>query len=193
MNLGCKLNTKKIVKLLRHLKELAFEKNLKNDFEIVKRERRMLNLDEVNTVGILYHFSDEETNKIINEFVSVLKSNHRKVTVIGHFNERTLPQYYIQTLDWNILTPKKVNWFNKPAASFVKSFCDQEFDLLIDLTMEDFQPIIYTGALSRAHFKTGRYTERNAKYYDLMINTEQVQSLPEFIQHFKHYISKVNR
>ena len=181
------------MKLIKQLKELAFEKNLKNDFALVQRVRRIFNADEVITVGILYHFSDEETDKMINEFVSELRKNKRKVTVIGHFSERTLPQYYTQTLNWDILIPKKVNWFHKPVASFVKSFCDQEFDLLIDLTMEDFQPIIYTGALSRAHFKTGRYTERNAKYYDLMINTEQVQTLLEFIQHVKHYISKVNR
>lgn len=183
----------KIVKLLNHFKELAFEKHLKKDFAVIKRERKKFNVDEVISVGILYHLSDEETDNMINEYVSELRDNNRKVTVIGHYSEKTLPQYYTKKSDWNILIPKKVNWFNKPVASFVKSFCDQEFDLLIDLTMEDFQPIIYAGALSKAHFKTGRYTERNAKYYDLMINTEQVQTLPEFIQHVKHYISKVNR
>jgi hypothetical protein len=91
------------------------------------------------------------------------------------------------------LRPKNVNWYHKPVAPFIKSFCDEEFDLLIDLTMVDILPLIYAGALSKAHFKTGRYTERNAKFYDLLIHTEQVQSLSEFIQHVRNYISKVNR
>lgn len=181
------------MKLTRHLKELAFEKNLKKDLAIIQRERRMFNVDDVVTVGLLYHFSDEETDKMINEFVRELKENKQKVTVLGHFKERVLPRYYTPKPDWNILTPKCVNWFNKPVGPFVTSFCEAEFDLLIDLTMEDFQPVIYAGALSRAHFKTGRYSERNTKSYDLMIHTEQVLTLPEYIKHVKYYISKVNQ
>lgn len=179
--------------LIKHLKDLAFEKYLKSDFAVIQRERSQFNGEEAASVGLLYHFSDEETDKMINDFVSELRDNNRTVTVLGHYKDKVLPQYYSQKNDWNIIIPKNVNWFNKPEAPFVKSFCDQEFDLLIDLTMEDIQPIIYAGALSRAHFKTGRYTERNVKFYDLMILTEHVQTLHEFIQQVKHYISKVNR
>lgn len=179
--------------LIKHFRELAFEKQLKNDCAEINRKRCQINGDEIVAIGLLYHFSDEETDQQIIEFVRELKDNKRKVTVIGHFKGNVLPHYYSQKLEWDIINPKNVNWFNKPNAPFVKSFCDQEFDLLIDLTMEDIQPIIYAGALSKAHFKAGRFSERNAKYYDLMIHTEHVQTLPEFIQHIKHYISKVNR
>lgn len=181
------------MKLFEKLKDLAFEKHLKNEFLKFQREHRPFKVDEVSTVGILYFFTDEETDKLINEFVNELRDNNRKVTVIGYYKDKYIPHYYNQKLTWFILNPKSVNWFNKPRAPFVHSFCEEEFDLLIDLTMENIKPLMYVGALSRAHFKAGRYTERNAKYYDLMIHTEQVETLPEFIQHVRHYISKVNR
>lgn len=178
--------------VIRHLKELAFDKHLKNKSAMLQRERRQFDGAGAISVGLLYHFSDEETDKMVTEFVSELRDNNRKVTVLGHYNSSVLPEYYSQKIDWDIVVPQSVNWFHKPVAPFVKSFCDQEFDILIDLTMEDIQPILYAGALSRAHFKTGRYTERNVKFYDLLIHTEHVQTLHEFIQYVKHYLSKVN-
>ena len=181
------------MKLIRHLKNLAFEKNLKKELAKFQREYRQFNADEVLTVGVLYHFADEETDKLVNQFVNEMKDNKRKVQVLGHYSDKVIPHYYIPKLTWFVLNPKSVNCYNKPKAPFAQSFWEEEFDLLIDLTMEDYQPLLYAGALSRAHFKTGRYTERNAKYYDLMIHTEQVESLPEYIKHVKNYISKVNR
>ena len=184
---------KPIVKLLNQLKDFVFEKNLKKELLKYKREHRQFNVEEVVTIGILYHISDEATEKLVNDFVNGLKEDNRKVKVLGHISDKIIPHYHIPKLTWFILNRKTVNWFNKPVAPFVQSFCEEEFDLLIDLTMEDYKPLLYVGALSRAHFKTGRYTERNAKYYDLMIHTEQVQTLSDFIQHVRHYISKVNR
>jgi hypothetical protein len=181
------------VNLLRHLRDLAFEKQLKKDIAKNEPEHLQFNVDDVSSIGILYHLTNEETDKMVNEFVDELKGKSRKVQVLGLYNDNYIPHFYIQKLTWFILSPKTVNWYNKPIAPFVKSFCEEEFDLLIDLTLEDYNPLIYAGALSRAHFKAGRYTERNAKYYDLMIHSEQVETLPEFIQHVRHYISKVNR
>ena len=179
--------------LLRHLRDLAFEKQLKKDIANNEREHRQFNVDDVSSIGVLYHLTNEETDKMVNEFVDELKGKSRKVQVLGLYKDNYIPNYYIQKLTWFMLSPKTVNWYNKPIAPFAKSFCEEEFDLLIDLTLEDYNPLIYAGALSKAHFKAGRYTERNAKYYDLMIHSEQVETFPEFIQHVRHYISKVNR
>jgi len=180
------------VNIIKQLKDLAFEKQLKSELAKNHREHRLFNAQEVASVGILYHFTDDETDRVMNDFVGELRGNKRKVMVLGYTKDKVLPSYFSPKLNWDILIPKNINWFNKPTDPFVKSFCKEEFDLLIDLTMDDFEPIIYAGALSRAHFKTGSYTIQHAKYYDLMIHTEHVQSLPEFIKHVKHYISKVN-
>ena len=181
------------MKLISHIKELAFEKQLKKDIANNQRENRPFNVDAVSTIGVLYHFNDEATDKQVNAFVDELREKNRKVQVLGLFDEKYIPHYYIPKLTWFVLNPKTVNWYNKPTAPFAQSFCEEEFDLLIDLSMEDYRPLIYVGALSRAHFKAGRYSERNAKYYDLMIHSEQVETLGEYIKHVRHYISMVNR
>ena len=179
--------------LIKKLRDYYFNKNLKKDLLKFQRVTNPFKIEEVNTVGVLYHFADEETDKLINEFVTGMRDNNRKVQVLGLFDEKYIPHYYIPKLTWFVLNPRTVSWYYKPKAPFAISFCEEEFDLLIDLTLEEYKPLLYAGALSRAHFKVGRYSERNAKYYDLMIHTEQVETLPEFIEHVKHYISKVNR
>ncbi len=181
------------VKLLKQLKNLTFEKNLKRELANNHRQRLNINSDEVNSIGILYYLSNEETYKVVSNFINELKENQKKVKALGYINEKALPHYYSQKLTWDLITRKNTSWSHKPVAPFVKTFCDEAFDLLIDLTLEDYQPLIYTAALSNARFKAGRYSEKNAGIFDLMIHADQVQSVPEFIENVKHYLSKINR
>ena len=127
------------------------------------------------------------------EFINELRENRKKVKLLGFTSERTLPNYYSEKITWDIISRKNINWYYKPVAPFVKSFCDEEFDLLIDLTLEDFKPLIYAATLSKAKFKVGRYSEMNADIYDLMIHADQIQTVPEFIEHVKYYLSMINR
>ena len=187
------IQNEKSVKLLKKLRNLTFEKNLKR--ELAKNSRQRLNItsDEVKSICVLYYLSNEEAYKAISNFVNELKENRQKVKVLGYIDEVVLPHYYSQKITWDLMTRKNTNWYHKPTASIVKTFCDEDFDLLIDLTLEDYQPLIYTAALSKARFKAGRYSESNAEIFDLMIHADQVQSLPEFIKNVKHYLSKINR
>lgn len=185
--------TKNSVKLLRKLGNLTFEKNLKRELAKNHRQRMNINPDGVSSIGIQYYLSNEEAHKDVSNFINELKEIKKKVIVLGYIDEGTLPHYYSQKLTWDIISRKNTNWYGKPTAPFVKSFCDEEFDLLIDLTLEDHKPLIYTAALSKAQFKVGRYSEKNADIFDLMIHADQVQSVPEFIENVKHYLSKINR
>jgi DNA-binding Lrp family transcriptional regulator len=183
----------KIVKLLKRLKNLTFEKHLKRELAKINRQRLNTNSDEVNSIGVIYYLSDEETYKEVSNFVNELKETRKKVKVLGFIDEKYSPHYYSQKLTWDIITRKNLNWYYKPVSSFVKSFEEEEFDLLIDLTLQDFEPLKYASTLSKARFKVGRYSDTNASIFDLMIHTDQVQSVLEFIVHVKHYLSKINR
>jgi hypothetical protein len=190
--LGASQNEKS-VKLLNGLRNLTFEKNLKRELANNHRRRTNINSDEVNSIGILYHLSNEETYKVVANFISELKEDQKKVKALGYIDEKALPHYYSQKLTWDLITRKNTSWSNKPVVPFLKTFCDEEFDLLIDLTLEDYQPLIYAAAISKAQFKVGKYSEKNANIFDLMIHADQVQSVPEFIENVKHYLSKINR
>ena len=109
--------------------------------------------------------------------------------------DKTLSSYH-QIKD--MLKDKQTGGIDRQQEAYFLTFSSPHgqkvlIDMLIDLTLGDFAPLMFAGALSKAHFKVGRYSERNAKYYDLMIHAEQVETLPEFIKHVRHYISKVNR
>jgi hypothetical protein len=68
----------------------------------------------------------------------------------------------------------------------------EEYEVLIDLTMEDRLPIQYIMAKSRARFKVGRWSESNKKILDMMIDMAGSRSLPQMIQQVHHYLLMVN-
>jgi hypothetical protein len=74
----------------------------------------------------------------------------------------------------------------------VENFMAEEYEIIIDLTLQDRLPIQYIMARSRARFKVGRYSESNKKILDMMIDMAGSQSLPQFIQQVHHYLMMVN-
>ena len=71
----------------------------------------------------------------------------------------------------------------------VQGFIEKEFDLLIDVTLEEHRPLKVVGGLSRARCKVGRFSEENTRYYDLMIKVDKKQNLAEFISQIQHYLT----
>ena len=68
----------------------------------------------------------------------------------------------------------------------------EEYEIIIDLTLEDRLPIQYILAKSRARFKVGRWSESNKKILDMMIDMAGSRSLPQLIQQVHHYLLMVN-
>jgi hypothetical protein len=66
-----------------------------------------------------------------------------------------------------------LNWYFKPEEYSVKEFVKKQFDILIDLNLEEHLAVRFVLAESASKFKTGRYCFIEPNYYDLMI------SLPE--------------
>ena len=68
-----------------------------------------------------------------------------------------------------------------PVSEVTDKFIKEPFDILIDLSLENYYPIQYNTALSPAKFKAGRYTQDDP-YLDLMIDIEKEKQLMKKIQ-----------
>ena len=75
----------------------------------------------------------------------------------------------------------------------MNNFIAEEHDVLIDLTMDDYLPLQYIVAKSRARFKVGRFTEGNKRFLDMMIDTAGAHSLPQLISNIDRYLLMINR
>ena len=64
----------------------------------------------------------------------------------------------------------------------------KEFDILIDLTLEDVFVLQYVTGLSRSKLKVGRYSKIHENYFDLMISLKGSTTMEEYIDHVLHYL-----
>lgn len=166
---------------------------LRRDAAGVIRNRSMVNLAAAKSIGILYSLLTPPDYAEIEILVSNLQKEHKEVKALGFVRHKEMVNRFLPKLSYDFFSQQEVNWYFKPMNDKVTNFISTEFDLLLDLTMEDFLPLKFVAGLSRARCKVGRFSEDNNRYYDLMIKVEAPQRLPELIRQIKHYLTIIQQ
>lgn len=157
-----------------------------------KRDLKPINLESARTVAILYYLPDEDTYKTMESILSRIYELNLKVRVVAYTDQKFNPHYFIPKISQDILTAKDVNWRLQPQKPFVKEFIETEYDILIDLSLEDHLPLLYCAALSKAGLKVGRFQEDHQLFYDLMIHAGPDETIDSFATQVIHYLSRIN-
>jgi hypothetical protein len=116
-----------------------------------------------------------------------------KVKVACYTLQKFVPHYFIPKLLQDIFTFKEVNWKYIPVKPFVKDFLEEEYDILIDLSLLEHLPLLYLAANCKAGLKIGRFDENNQDFFDLMIELPANATLEYFIGQVTHYLNKINK
>ena len=170
------------------LGQWVFKRELKTN----KRIKSVCNLDDANSVGILYDATLEDHIKIIQPFVSYFFDLKKDVKALGYVNAKELSYCHIPKLQYDFFYKKDLNWYYKPQNYIVDNFIKKEYDILINLCDSSIIPIKYLVASSIAHFKIGIY-EEDYEIYDLMISLKEDKSLGKLMHEIKHYINLINK
>lgn len=144
------------------------------------------------TTGILFHHTNEEDFVAIQGFLRELSGNNKQVTGLGFIEAHDIPVFYLLKKGITFFCLKDLNWYYKPQADFVIDFINREFDLLINLSLDNYFPVEYVYALSRARFKAGKLT-KGYNYDDLTIDVKESRDIKYLIQQFSHYLSIINK
>ena len=143
----------------------VFQRELKTN----KRTKEVCNLDNAQSIGILYDATSEEQIKIIKPFVSYFFDLKKDVKALGYVNSKQLSFHHTPKLQYDFFYQKDLNWYYKPQNYIIDNFVKKEYDILINLCDSSIIPIKYLVASSIAHFKIGVH-EENYEIYDLMIS-----------------------
>jgi len=130
------------------------------------------NIKDANNIGIIYNATEYVSFEIIRSLVKELSHDSRKVTVLGYVDSKKLIDHYLYRKGFDFFSKNELNWYYRPVSSVVEQFIKEPFDLLINLSLEDYFPIRYITALSPATFKAGRYSPDDI-YLDFMIDIEK--------------------
>mgnify|MGYP003685093619 FL=1 len=166
----------------------VFQRELKTN----KRTKEVCNLDNAQSIGILYDATSEEQIKIIKPFVSYFFDLKKDVKALGYVNSKQLSFHHTPKLQYDFFYQKDLNWYYKPQNYIIDNFVKKEYDILINLCDSSIIPIKYLVASSIAHFKIGIH-EENYEIYDLMISLKEDKSMEKLMHEIKHYINLINK
>ena len=149
--------------------------------------------DNAKTIAILFDSTDKSDYELMKKYVSYLREYHKKVKVIGFYNVKEVPDFAYSKLEYDFFSIKSLNLIGKPKPLFVEQFIEEEFDLLIDLNLNNRFPLKYISSLSKAQFKVGNYSKKNTSMYDLMIDISKTPNLKYFMQQVDVYLAMINK
>ncbi len=159
---------------------------------IMNRVQKPVNLETARTVTLLYYLPDEAIYKKVELILNRLSELNLKTRVVCYTDLKIVPHYFIPKITQDIITAKDVNWRYQPQKPFIQEFIDTEYDILIDLSLNDYLPLMYCSALSKAGLKVGRYIEDQQSFYDLMIHAGPDETIDSFADQVIHYLSMIN-
>ena len=168
------------------LKSRIANRILNSKLGSVNREKKVFNLDEAKSAGILWQIDQKES---FDRMESELISSGIKTSGLCYFQTRKA----IVPNEINGFTRKQTRcWTEIPKTEIVENFIHQKFDILIDLTSQQWFPMVYTTALSEATFKIG-YAGKSVNYFDLNIEYSEQPGIDQLADQILYYLKRINK
>jgi len=152
-----------------------------------------MNMAEAKTIGIVFDATDNEDFDLVKKYVAYLKEMKKKVKAIGFFNQKITPAMAYSKLEYDFFSLKELSWNNIPNSVYVRNFIEDEYDILLDLNLNDLFPLRYIASLSKARFKVGMKSERNNSIFDMMIELEKGKNLKFYLKNIDTYVFAINK
>ncbi|MFW6019733.1 MAG: DUF6913 domain-containing protein [Bacteroidales bacterium] len=180
--------------MVEWIKTWLWKRRLQKDEKQVNRKLATVTLDGAKHIGLVVYLYDEEQLKTIEDYVHNLKGRGKDIYLIVFTPGKEAPNYCMPKLYLDFVTKKMVNWFSIPYGKAIKSFQQNHFDIVIDLSLEHHKEILYLMATSRASMRVGLYHEAWTKYYDLMLSKKvnQKPDLKRYISELEKYLNQIN-
>lgn len=153
----------------RKLKYKLFKKRVRKHLLTEERNKRFVNYDKAQTVFLLFESHYTEKNPELKQIVHQLNADGKKVVAWGYVEKKELmtPAYP----DFRILHQKQFSMMDKPSSDIMQDLMAQEFDLLIDITIESYLPVDYLVLYANAKCKVGM-RKGEVNLYDFSIQLD---------------------
>jgi hypothetical protein len=178
--------------MIEKLKSTYANFHLKKDASKVERTRKDPDIHKNASIGILYDATDKDNFEVVREFFRDLRSHEKNPVSLGYIDYKEVTFHPLARPESDYFFKDQLNWMKKPSGPVVENFIKEPFDILINLTLEDFHPLDYIAALSKAGLKIGRANSAVSFCYDLTFHLDKEADVKSFAYTIIHYLSKIN-
>lgn len=182
--------------------ELAVAKNIRERIGIYLSEKSSVNgerkvkawnLNQAGKIGVIYDATSREDHEKVKKFIHFLREEQKDVLSLGYINSKNPDHFLSSKLSYRYFTKKDLNWLFQPKEGEAADFLEKEFDILIDLSIEDCFPIRYLCNKSEANFKVGAQKGYRSEKCDMLIDISSNPSVDFLIIQIKHYLKLINK
>jgi len=179
------------VGLLNNIREKLGYKLLNKKLKRKKRKVVVTNLDDAQTVGVIFNATNQDSYDRAYRFSTFLMSKDIKVFAMGYVDDMHMLKYFAEKKSFKFFSRNNFNWYGKPKNPSIDFFIEKKFDILIDLSLDTFFPVNYIVASSEAFLKVGRMVD-DCSYYDIMFDIKKEPTLDHLINQIELYLSILN-
>jgi len=149
-----------------------------------ERQAKMPKEGKISRVGVLWQPEQKEAYNYLYDHFGKAKTIFRNLCI----SDQTVSSQ----LNSNSVTKKDLNWLGFPQSAAVDNFIPIEFDVLLNIALEQNLVLDYITAFSRAKFKIG-WSESEKNYFDLNINIGDKQDALYLAKQQIFYLGQLNK
>src|SRR5690554_4167723 len=165
------------------IERFAYRKLLKEAAD-VKRQIILPSPDSIRKVCVLWQPMQEQAFKYLHNYFLHSQVIFRNLCIYR--------REAILAASTNIITPKDLNWMGFPKEGVADEFIKSEYDLLLNIALEQSPVLHYLTAFSRAHFKIG-WTSTEPNFFDLNIQINNRNDALYLAQQQIYYLEQLNK
>lgn len=173
-------------------------KRIFNQMKAVRRSKKIINIDDVHTIGIVFTVGEESHWSLLYHFAKLMEELGKKVMMVGLQEAETQLDYIITHSQTIICREKEdLDKLGLPKVGTVERFTNQHFDLLIDTTEEpdNFAQFISLKTLAdlKVTYSDNEAEENTDDIFDLIIRGEGPINLREYLNHVVQYLKMIQK
>ena len=158
---------------MKKLNSYLFHKRAQKYLSETPRIHRFVSYDKAKNILLLFESDMQEKNVNIRKIIAQLQADGKKVSAWGFINKKEVESAILP--DFRILHHKQTDFFKKPIQSFINELDGQEFDLMIDLSLQPIVPLEYIAMYAKATMKTGVH-KTDLPIFDFVLDTEGIKA-----------------
>ena len=171
-------------------------KRIIRDLKATPREKKIDNIDEVKTIGVICRLSDEQNWNILHHFAKVMENQGKHVHIIALLNKDQQLDFVITHQATQLVRTKTdFNFWGLPNYEIIRPFVEQTYDLLIDTLGEENFFSQYIALRTSASLKVVYATpaEDPSEIFDLIIRGDGQVELKGFFNNVIEYLSMIKK
>jgi hypothetical protein len=161
-----------------------------------KRSPVIKNINDINSIALLFKIANEEDYNHMNKFAKFLKAEFgiKRVYLMGYWDDpKVNPDFLLTRLDFDFFSRKDLDWKGIPNQSnpIIDNFIQIKFDVIIDMNNYFNIPLRYLLLKTSVGLRIGRNAEENKDFFDFMVASNETE-FEEYCNQIIKYLNMVH-